>query len=651
VKGWAPKWKLGLTGKAALALALAALLPLALAAFRLIQVNRRAFTEQVLSLHAVAAAATADRVAAFLAARRSLTVTAANHPGLYLDPQSEAARLFLTDLLSAPHGMETMAIVLVNQDDEELIRAQRRDSGRQANRLFWTYRQTEPVLVQDDGQLWLVVSAATPRNVGWLRMIFNADELLAALRPEETGRNAHLALGGVAEDALFGTAHDAGQAPPDLLAHAASGKISGAGQYATRSGDKALGAYAPVAGAGWFVMSWQPIAVAEAISVVMRRRSFEAVALAVILTAVLAAMAFYTVARPLRAMVLAQGELTGFKPGAGDEIDQLKASFEALGRSLREREALDQISLGRYQIVRRLGQGAMGTVFEAWDPKLQRSIALKTIRFDQYVASEEKSKLVNRLLHEAITAGRVNHANVVSVFDLESSDEVAFVAMELMDGASLEDYLKGGRMLSPAETAAIGLEIARGLAAAHAREVIHRDIKPANVLLGRDNSVKVADFGLSEFVSNLAGQRDAIFGTPGYIPPETLGGAGFSASGDMFALGVLLYRCVTGAQPFAGGNNMQTMVATISKNPEPPIKLRPEMPEGMNDLILRMLSRKKEVRPSAAEAVAELETYAKDVRWVFHEAPGTSKENEDDMALPSQFLDTVRVSGPSSEGG
>lgn len=639
------KWKPGLLGKAALALAVAALLPMSLAAYRLIQVNREALSSQVLSLHAVAARTAADRVAAFLTSRMALATTAANHPGLYLDPQSEEARLFLTDLLSAPNGMETLAIAVVDQGGDELIRAQRRDVGMQANRLFWTHPGNAPVLARDQGNLWLVAAAALPERDASLRMIFNANQVLDMLRPEEVGRSANLALGGSERDVLLGSVHTTAEAPPELLAHALSGKISGAGQYRTPSGGKVLGAYAPVPGAAWYVMSWQPLVVAEAVASAMRRRSFEAVGLAVVLTGILATLAFYSVVRPLRQLAARQNELAGAEPGRGDEIDQLKSSFEALGRSLREREALDEIFLGRYQVLRRVGQGAMGAVFEAWDPKLQRTVALKTIRFDQYVDAERKQALVDRLLREAITAGRVGHANVVGVYDLESSDDVAFVAMEYVDGSSLDEYLTGDRRLTPQEAAALGVEIARGLAAAHARNVIHRDIKPANVLLSSDHAVKVADFGLSEFVTNLAGQKDAIFGTPGYIPPETLGGLGFSAAGDIFALGVLMFRCLTGRMPFPGDTNMQVMVATISKNPTPPKELVPDMPDALNDLVVDMLSRQKEKRPTATEAAEILDRIRQGLTWRYA-APHVEDQEETahETEIRSQLLETVRFS-------
>ena len=157
-------------------------------------------------------------------------------------------------------------------------------------------------------------------------------------------------------------------------------------------------------------------------------------------------------------------------------------------------------------------------------------------------------------MREAVTAARFSHPNVVAVYDVEESPEGAYIAMELVEGISLERLLLQRGRLRPAEVIPLGAAIARGLAAAHARDIVHRDVKPANVMLGRDGSIKVTDFGIADLIAASVRADGLVFGTPGYLPPEALRGAGHNRAGDLFALGVVLYECLAGVKPFGGGH-------------------------------------------------------------------------------------------------
>ena len=162
----------------------------------------------------------------------------------------------------------------------------------------------------------------------------------------------------------------------------------------------------------------------------------------------------------------------------------------------------------------------MGAVFRGLDPRLRRPVALKTLRLGGGdLLPDKRRQRIEQLVQEAVTGARFSHPNVVAVYDVEESPEGAFIAMELVDGASLERVLLRRGRLSPREVIPLGAGIARGLAAAHQRDIVHRDIKPANVMLGHDGSIKVTDFGIADLVAAATRAEGLVFGTPGYLPP------------------------------------------------------------------------------------------------------------------------------------
>ena len=277
------------------------------------------------------------------------------------------------------------------------------------------------------------------------------------------------------------------------------------GASGTAAATTVLGAYSPVPAAGWvgalppagrgWPRRWPRR---------LRRQSALAFGAALLLIALLLAVAWAAVVRPIRDLAREQRELAGGAAGrapGGDEIADLRRSFEALRRGLAERRALDDVFLGRYQVIELLATGGMGAVFRGWDPRLQRPVALKTLRLGGRPAAREAEPAIEQLVREAVTAARFSHPNVVAVYDVEDAPEGAYIAMELVDGMSLERLLVRRGRLRPAEVILLGAAIARGLAAAHARDIVHRDVKPANVMLGRDGSIKVTDFGIADLIA------------------------------------------------------------------------------------------------------------------------------------------------------
>jgi serine/threonine-protein kinase len=244
------------------------------------------------------------------------------------------------------------------------------------------------------------------------------------------------------------------------------------------------------------------------------------------------------------------------------------------------------VRLGRFEVRSILGRGSMGTVFKAWDTKLERWVAVKTVRAGAGMAEFWDGDVVRGLVSEAAMVARFNHPHVVSVHDVQDATDAAYIVMEFVDGVSLEDLVHRVR-LSAALAVPLLRALASALAAAHAVHVLHRDVKPGNVLLGRDGAVKLTDFGIASFVS--AQMRRTLFGTPGYMPPEALRGKGFDPSGDLFALGAVAYRCLTGHSAFGGRTTSDVLMNTLKGRVTPLRELAPDVPEELAGIVSSLM--------------------------------------------------------------
>ena len=319
---------------------------------------------------------------------------------------------------------------------------------------------------------------------------------------------------------------------------------------------------------------------------------------------------------------------------AGATPDISAADVARLEALLTAGGPLANVPLGRYQVLSLLGEGAAGTVLRGWDSKLQRTVALKTIRLSGHAFGSDRDELVAGLLREAVAAARVQHPNIIAVFDIVDAGSLAFIVMEFVNGMNLERYLRASRPLDLEQALPLAAGLARPLAVAHAHRVIHHDLKPANVLLGRDGSIKISDFGIAEFVSSLLKGRDRVFGTPGFVPPECLSGEQYDEKGDLFALGVTLYMCLTGRSPFAGVTLDETVRNTLEHDPpRPPRDGQPPLAE-LDDLVMAMLSRERARRPaSAAQVAGRLEKLAEQhsLRW----SPSMAVMESSEIAGPS----------------
>jgi ABC-type branched-subunit amino acid transport system substrate-binding protein/predicted Ser/Thr protein kinase len=260
--------------------------------------------------------------------------------------------------------------------------------------------------------------------------------------------------------------------------------------------------------------------------------------------------------------------------------------------------------LVHYRVVRLLGQGGMGLVFQAVDTQLERPVALKVMKPDlaQNAASRQ------RFVREARAMAAVRSEHIVTIHQVGEANGVVFMAMELLPGEPLDDWLAHGQRASVAQILDLGLQCAKALDAAHRSGLIHRDIKPANIWLEEATGrVKILDFGLArpEHEDTHLTQTGMIVGTPAYMAPEQAEGLLVDARCDLYALGCVLYELATGRPPFEGTTTLAVLRAAALTEPEPPAKLNPAVPAPLADLVLRLLAKNPKDRPQSATAVIE----------------------------------------------
>jgi tRNA A-37 threonylcarbamoyl transferase component Bud32 len=239
----------------------------------------------------------------------------------------------------------------------------------------------------------------------------------------------------------------------------------------------------------------------------------------------------------------------------------------------------DRIShLGRYQVIDTLGRGAMGTVFRGVDPAINRAVALKTIRLDFVSDQTEAAELRDRLFREAQAAGKLSHPNIVTIYDVGTEGNLQYIAMEYLEGQTLEQLIKKQVHFSYKIIATIVSQICQALEYAHDQGIVHRDIKPANIMVLPDYSIKVMDFGIARVDSSSMTRTGIAMGTPNYIAPELLQGKLADRRCDIFSLGVVIYELLTGRRPFKGENLTALIYSIVNDDPPPPSSINDNIP-------------------------------------------------------------------------
>jgi serine/threonine protein kinase len=263
--------------------------------------------------------------------------------------------------------------------------------------------------------------------------------------------------------------------------------------------------------------------------------------------------------------------------------------------------------LGRYEILHELGRGAMGVVYKARDPLIDRTVAIKSVDLD--TSLEESDAFERRFYREAKSAGRLNHLNIVTIHDVGRSGDSAYIAMEFLEGRSLREIIDSGVVLPQEQIADIAAQVADGLACAHKNGVIHRDIKPANIMLLDSGTVKITDFGIALLPK---GSRTiaGVFGSPKYISPEQVVGKEADGRSDIFALGAVLYELLTGSPAFTASDLDAVLCQVISEEPEAPSARNRNIAPGFDRIVARAMAKHPDDRyPNAQEMAQELRIF------------------------------------------
>ncbi len=259
-------------------------------------------------------------------------------------------------------------------------------------------------------------------------------------------------------------------------------------------------------------------------------------------------------------------------------------------------------SIGKFEVRREIGRGAMGVVYEGYDPSIKRVVALKTIRSDQ-LAGDDPAAVIARFRREAQAAGRLNHPNIVAIYDFGEDEGVWYIAMEFVQGRELKECFDSNERFRSADIGRIMTQILSALDYSHRQGVIHRDIKPANIFLLADGTVKVADFGIAHVDSSSLTQAGTVMGTPSYMSPEQIMGLPVDGRSDLFSAGVILYQFLTGERPFAGSATT-TMQKVLKEDPLPPSTLNVQISPAMDAVVRKSLAKRADERFQTAHEFA-----------------------------------------------
>jgi serine/threonine-protein kinase len=297
---------------------------------------------------------------------------------------------------------------------------------------------------------------------------------------------------------------------------------------------------------------------------------------------------------------------------------------------------MESARLGRYAIVSELGRGAMGVVYKAADTVLERTVAVKTV--NMALEKDGAEKYEARFYQEARAAGSLNHPSIVTVYDVGKEGDIAYMAMEFIEGVELRSLIGEGRTLPVSQAVSIAAQVAEGLAYAHQHGVVHRDVKPANIMVLPDGAVKITDFGIARMrtAADELTQTGTMLGSPKYMSPEQVIGKRAEQRSDVFSLGVILYEMLIGAAPFTGENVTALMYQIVNFAPPAPSAVNPAVPVLLDYVLAKALAKPLEERYPDAHA------FARDLR-----------DCERQMSAPHAITQPLRplglASGPQPE--
>ena len=568
--------------------------------------SQRAIVDQAQKTHLIISKATAERISSTVENFKSQAETLGNNPEVYLQPDAPEVAELLTAYLVSDAGVQAIALSAKQDSNQyDLIQlAQRKDFPDNIRNSMTEQLDQELQLIETASNRLLQVNLLTARPNVYISIVFQLG-LAEFMNPQILGEAASLSLFDQQGALIAHSEKNYEAIPEEWLQSIFSGEVtSAAHRVFDNNHNKSIVGFARVEETPWYVISKQPIRFAEESATRMSKTAWSAFAISLAIMSGVILLAYYLWVKPIRRVIKAQHSMMGNKDTMirGDEVTALESSFNILAQHINDRNSLGEVFVDRYQVINPIGQGGMGTVFLGWDPRLDRYVALKTIPLAEdkaYASREEMSQL---LIREAVTAAKISHRNVVSIYDVVYTDTTAFIAMEFIDGESLHSLLKKTGPLTLSETLAVAISTLKGLHVAHKLGFAHRDVKPENILLDQNGDIKLTDFGTTVLVSGSL--KDKITGTHGYIAPETYLQGDVGAHSDIFAVGVVIYKCLLGFNPFIGRKPELTRKKVINDMVSFPEAMVEKETKPVFEYILTMLDKDPSKRPASAKDAA-----------------------------------------------
>jgi serine/threonine protein kinase len=260
--------------------------------------------------------------------------------------------------------------------------------------------------------------------------------------------------------------------------------------------------------------------------------------------------------------------------------------------------------IGKYEIIDLMGKGAMGIVYKALDPDIDREVAIKTIRFDLISDDEEKNELMLRFIREARAAGKLVHPNIITIYDVGKEKDMTYIVMQCIEGPSLQNWITSKKKFSAPYIIKLMLQLCDALNFAHQNGIVHRDIKPANILLDNSGKPHICDFGVAHVEMSTITQTGATIGTPSYMSPEQVMGKKIDKRSDIFSLGAILYELLTGRRPFEGESITTVIYKIVNEEAVPLTQVRKEIPQEFEQIMRKALAKDPDERYSSCEELA-----------------------------------------------
>jgi predicted Ser/Thr protein kinase len=261
--------------------------------------------------------------------------------------------------------------------------------------------------------------------------------------------------------------------------------------------------------------------------------------------------------------------------------------------------------IGKYEIINLLGKGAMGIVYKALDPDIDREVAVKTIRFDLISDEDEKNELMLRFIREARAAGKLVHPNIITIHDVGKEKDMTYIVMQYIEGPSLQNWISSKKKFSAQDIVKLMLQLCDALNFAHESGIVHRDIKPANILLDNNGKPHICDFGVAHVEMSTITQTGATIGTPSYMSPEQVMGKKIDKRSDIFSLGAILYELLTGRRPFEGESITTVIYKIVNEEAVPITQVRKELPPEFEHIISKALAKDPDNRYGSCAEFAD----------------------------------------------